>query len=412
VESVNNSSAGQAKFDEEVTSVNISQRVDLSSQINGERPRLQVDIAGIDQALEKLNDFLDDFHHGFLFNDGDRSCAALVHGSAGTGKTHVLNKVIETGWGKVHRIKRGIKPAAIPAIFKDAKLTQPSIIVIDDIEKLVSKDDSISESIADIIGEELDNLVQGCTTSIPNVLVVAATTDLSKIPDSLKKSGRFTTDILLPIPDAAARKAILRSKSPKINPDIIDETIEKLGDRTHAYTPEDLTKLLHRAIRLAEKRLRRITEAKKIFLEQDDIEQALLLVRPTAMHDITLQPPKVKWDEIGGQENVKQALRDAVETPLTVNHPFQGGHSHTDILIASRNNGVPGRVPKERPSPLRSTRLFKNPQRPSYGHGSWFQFFRCQRRRAPRYVRWAVRKGNPRDFRTSPSCKSKYHFLR
>jgi len=334
VDSVDTRPTGQAKFDKKTSSVKISTQTDqwFSSQVNGERPRLDsVNIAGIDQALEKLNDFLGDFHYGFQTSDGERSCAALVHGSAGTGKTHVLNKVISTGWGKVHRIERDIKPAAISIIFKNAKLAQPSIIVLDDLEELVSNEDSTSRSIAKAIGEELDNLVQGCTTSLPSVLVIAATTDFGKIPRSLKKSGRFTTDILLSIPDAAARKSILRSKSPKINPDIIDEAIEKLGDRTHAYTPEDLTALLNRTIRIAEKRWR-VTEAKNIFLEQDDIEQALLLVRPTAMHDITLQPPKVKWDEIGGQENVKEALREAVETPMTVNLPPEGGHSHTDIL--------------------------------------------------------------------------------
>lgn len=318
---------GQAKFDPKVSSAKITGLVEKFSDldINGiTPPRLQVaNIAGIDQALKKLNKFLNEFDSGFKFDDGKRSCAAIVHGSSGSGKTHLLNKIIGTGWGKIHRIKRVTKPDAIPAIFRDAKLAQPSIIVIDDFEKIVSKDDSTSESITDIIGAELDNLVQGCTYSLPRVLVVAATQDFSKIPMSLKQIGRFETDILLPIPDAAARKAIIRFKSPRINPEIKDDIIDKLGDRTHAYTPQDLIKLINEAYEIAEERLD-ISGAKVHFLEQDDVEQALLLIRPTAMHDITLQPPKVRWDEIGGQDEVKKALRRAVETPLRVSHFLLG----------------------------------------------------------------------------------------
>jgi AAA family ATPase len=314
VDSVDNRPTGQAKFDRKTSSVKISQRIDVSSHINGERPRLQVDIAGINQALNKLNDFLSHFDRDFSFPAVRVPGAVLISGGAGTGKTHMLNEIIATRWGKVHRIKKDIKPAVIPAIFKDAKLAQPSIIVIDDFEKLVGKDDSTAESYTDIIGEELDSLCQDSA----RVLVIAATTDLSKIPMPLKKRNRFVKDILLPIPDAAARKAIIRSESPSINPAIIEHTIENLGDRTHAYTPEDLLKLLDEAYMIADQRIH-TTNAEDRFLEQDDIEQALLLVRPTAMHDITLQPPKVRWDEIGGQEAVKEALRSAAETPLKVN---------------------------------------------------------------------------------------------
>ncbi|KFY30877.1 hypothetical protein V493_01589, partial [Pseudogymnoascus sp. VKM F-4281 (FW-2241)] len=54
-------------------------------------------------------------------------------------------------------------------------------------------------------------------------------------------------------------------------------------------------------------------------LTQPDLDLALLSVRPTAMHDITLRPPKVHWSDIGGQHALKRALRRAVETPLR--HP-------------------------------------------------------------------------------------------
>lgn len=140
---------------------------------------------------------------------------------------------------------------------------------------------------------------------------------------SLKSLSRFSTEIPLSIPDAAARKAILKSFAPPVTPETRNEVLEKLGDRTHAYTAKDLVMLLSTAGKLAEKDIDRTVEdwrSKEHFLSQANIEQALLLVRPTAMHDITLKPPSVRWDDIGGQESVKKALRRAIETPLKVNN--------------------------------------------------------------------------------------------
>ncbi len=106
-----------------------------------------------------------------------------------------------------------------------------------------------------------------------------------------------------------------------IDPNSRDELLDKLGDRTHAYTAEDLVSLLDTACEIAEEKLDAVTSATNEdthCLKPEDIDQALLLVRPTAMHDITLQPPSVRWEDIGGQDSVKNALRRAVETPLLV----------------------------------------------------------------------------------------------
>lgn len=328
VDSVNGTPLGHGTFDRKVTSVKISSSVLQPDQplTNGVLPRLKlVDIAGIDLALEKLNDFLRDFQRKSPIVQQRRSCGVLLHGSHGTGKTLIIDKIIGTGWGKVHRIKRDTKSAAIRSIFKEARQSQPSIIAIDNLEFLVSREDSVSETTAEVLEEELDGLVAGSPSILPRVLVVAATLNANRIPVSLRKAGRFREDILLPVPDAAARKQILKSLAPPLKPDGSQDILEKLGERTHAYTAEDLHNLLDEAYKVAIKKCRdnqksEDDDPETLEVGQDDIEQALLLVRPTAMHDITLQPPSVKWDEIGGQENVKEALRDAVETPLKVSH--------------------------------------------------------------------------------------------
>lgn len=322
VDSVNDQSTNLAEFEETSSVVKIAIQEDVNSRVS---KLAVVDLAGIDQALKKLNRFLSNFDRQFNFPQAQKSCAVLLHGGHGTGKTFILDKLIATSWGKVHRIKSDVKPAAIRSIFKEARLSQPSIIIIDELESIVSKDDSVSQNITQILGEELDNLVVGrVAKSLPRVLVAAATLNASNIPLSLKRRGRFKTDIALPIPDAVARKQILRSLAPPLPPDSSNDVLDRLGDRTHAYTAEDLLSLLDAAFDIAEDRMEAETEQEdgQYYLTQDDIEQALLVVRPTAMHDITLKPPSVKWDEIGGQDSVKKALRRAVETPLLVSYPF------------------------------------------------------------------------------------------
>ncbi|PQE17944.1 hypothetical protein CJF32_00008446 [Rutstroemia sp. NJR-2017a WRK4] len=324
VHSVNGSRSSVAKYNE-VSSIKITSAAALSGGATPtaiiEQKSLQlVDIAGIDQALGELNNFLSDFNRHFKFTKARRSPAVLLHGGRGTGKTFIVDKITNTAWGKVRKITRTTKPAEIQKTFKEAKLAQPSIIVIDDMDAIVTKDGTILQDVTEAICEGVEELTKDQPpTSLPRVLVVATTSDIGKIPMSLRKRGRFATDIMLPIPDAAARKAILKSSAPQISPETSDQILDDLGERTHAYTPEDLALLLDQAHITAEKRLEKSEQefsTPENFVIQEDIEHALLVVRPSAMHDITLRPPKVRWHEIGGQDKVKEAIQLALETPF------------------------------------------------------------------------------------------------
>jgi AAA family ATPase len=315
-----NGGSGQGRYYEKSSVTIVDRGLASEPQQNGISRRLEIaNIAGIDQALNKLNGFLNTFDRKFKFTKAKRSCAVLLHGGRGTGKTFILDKIAETGWGKVHNIDHTAKASTIRTVFKDAKLSQPSVIILDDFEEFVSKDDSLSRDITKVLGQELDYLVEDHpSNSLPRILVVAATRDPSSVPMSLKKIRRFETEIALPVPDATARKTILKFFDPPLRPEVKDEILDKFGDRTHAYTAEDLEKLLNAAYEVAESRMGEVeTESDvKYYLEPEDIEAALSIVRPTAMHDITLKPPSVRWNQIGGQDSVKKALRRAVEIPL------------------------------------------------------------------------------------------------
>jgi AAA family ATPase len=288
-----------------------------SETLDGHPPSLRVsNIAGIEQSLAKLNDFFEDFE----FNQAEpswskRSRGVILHGSRGTGKSLILKKISETGWGIVFHVKANTAASGLREIFKDATQSPCSIILIDELDLLVP-------NIGRTLCEEMDRLSaaesSGGGTS-PNIVVIAAASKLSDIPSSLRKRGRLNTEILIPVPAADARRRILKSLAPPDSPESLLQLLNELGDRTHAYTGEDLALLLDKACEIARRRLREAQANSlptKPTLLKEDLDDALLAVRPSAMHDITLQPPKVRWGEIGGQHEIKKALRRAVETPL------------------------------------------------------------------------------------------------
>lgn len=293
---------------------------------DGPRPNLEVrGIAGVDLALKKLNDFLAEFNaiEKPEPNWGQRACGLLLHGANGVGKSLILDKVAACGWGKVFRIETDTKVASIRDCFKEARLSAPSIILIDDLDQLASSEANKLSLACKALSEEMDRI--STDSPQPKIVILAATTSLPAVPRQLRKRGRFTTDILLSIPDIDARKAILRSLAPKDLPIHILDLLAKLGERTHAYTPEDLALLLDAACSISRRRHRlegeetAETEDSASDLIPADIDAALLVVRPSAMHDVTLQPPKIRWSEIGGQHGIKAALQRAVEVPMK--HP-------------------------------------------------------------------------------------------
>lgn len=298
------------RFDES-SAVKITNEV-ITPQPEGPRPLLQVaNIEGIDRALLQLNRFLAKFERAPWARN---SCGVLLHGAQGTGKTMLLDQVCRTGWGKVFRVDAQIRPSALRELFKSARHSEPSIIAIDNIESVVSKENNKSYEFELALGEEMDNLIIKDSSEElppPRVVVVATTSTLNDMPASLRKPGRFTKDVMLPVPDIDARKKILKSLVPDAN-EAETAVLDRIGERTYAYTPQDLVLLLCEAYDIAGER----TQEKGLI--QEDFDEALLHVRPTAMHDVSLQPPKVRWEEIGGQEHIKKALRRALEAPLRV----------------------------------------------------------------------------------------------
>ncbi|KAI0380035.1 AAA-domain-containing protein [Hypomontagnella monticulosa] len=314
VTSVNGRTNNVAKYAPGSTVVEFS-----NDDVNKTGGKLEVSsLPGMGRQIDELNEFFNDFDVEFEgYTTPTYSCGIVVHGSHGTGKSMLLDHIAATNWGRVVRIVYNDKPSTIQTYFKTAiEQRSPTIILIDDITKLIGKEQSSRQVMIENIGEGLDALANKARqqNTRPHVLVVATCLDfLNDIPLALQRPGRFEEHIALPVPDAKGRKEIIHFHKPTFASDVLDQYVSDLGDRTHAYTGADLRKVLYRATKAWRKRVGSPSKAHP--LTWDDVVKGLQEVRPTAMHDINLKPPTVRWSDIGGYEDVKVALQRVLRHP-------------------------------------------------------------------------------------------------
>lgn len=269
----------------------------------------------------------------------------LLYGPPGTGKTLLLKAIASEIDAKCFVLNgsvmgkyMGESEAAVRKVFAEARKNQPAIVFIDEVDSLAPKrgagDGSEGRVVATLL-TEMDGMDYVSEDGSPvKVVVVAATNRPNAIDEALRRPGRFDREIEIGIPDVDSRREILallmrelpfkgaegRGK---------EEFVKALAGRTHGFVGADLGALVRTGFTIGLERLGigRLQESgdgkenrdeEEVVLQEEDIEAALKDVRPTAMREIFLEPPKVRWSDIGGQEEVKQRLREAVEWPLTV----------------------------------------------------------------------------------------------
>ncbi|KAH7035567.1 P-loop containing nucleoside triphosphate hydrolase protein [Microdochium trichocladiopsis] len=314
--SINSATDGVAKFHPIETVVEFAGEDEASAAT----ARLQISsVPGLQRQVDELNWLFEDFNTDY--EDATiplQPYGIVIHGSRGTGKSLLLDRIASSKWGRVVRLDEESKAPAVRDHFKTAvESRSPTTILIDDIGELIGKGKTSQKAFVAALAQGLDDLAARAhqTRTKPKVLVVATCLDyITDIPEELQRENRFREHISLPVPDATGRKEILASWSPPFNQETFDSQIAALGDRTHAYTAADLSKLLYRAARATRHR----TGGRKVHISEADVKQALREVQPSAMHDINLKPPTVRWSDIGGYNDVKLALQRVLQRPANM----------------------------------------------------------------------------------------------
>ncbi|KAJ5144766.1 ATPase [Penicillium atrosanguineum] len=295
---------------------------------------------GLSRQIEDINESLSDFNidprKPNMPSFYEHSRGILLYGPKGTGKTALLEQIEKAGWKQVLKIGtsslgRSINESEskIRNVFQEAARSKPSVIIIDQLDFVAPKRTSLeSQSLASVLCENLDAIRSA------SILVVAATRHPNNVDDALRTPHRFGAEIELQVPTAQDRAEILRAIRGPVSAGLTDELVEYLAEKTHGYVGADLFALLQLICRKA--RQRQLLEQDStpqcsdlsteiennrhvsvdLVIQETDIMSSLQEIRPTAMREVFLETPKVRWTDIGGQHEVKKRLQQAVERPL------------------------------------------------------------------------------------------------
>ena len=295
-------------------------------------------VGGLDRQIKHLNDIVAMYSPSYDSTSNvpaffrPRQGGILLYGARGTGKSTLLRKVSEAGWQKVFHIdhatttSRAVESeAVITRIFSDALRFQPSVIIMDTLESIAYKQESPSSGKAFCIGQVLSRQLERLENT--RTLAIGSCRSLTDIYQDLRGVGRFELEFEIPIPDSMSRAEILKVLS-GIPKDSIQPTLDGIAIRTHGFVGADLRKLLGQAVKIRAIR-DQVADPDHIGIQnvlpdvllddmKADFEGALLRVRPTAMQEVFVETPNVRWSDIGGQHGVKEELEEAVIWPIKV----------------------------------------------------------------------------------------------
>jgi transitional endoplasmic reticulum ATPase len=293
------------------------------------------DIGGLKDEIQKIREMVElPLRHPELFErlGIEAPKGVLLYGPPGTGKTLLAKAVanetnahfISISGPEIMSKFYGESEARLREIFKEAKEKSPTIIFIDEIDSIAPKREEVTGEVERRVVSQLLSLMDGLEGR-GKVVVIAATNRPNAIDPALRRPGRFDREIEIKVPDKRGRLEILQIHTRHM-PLTSDVDVERLSTVTHGYVGADLEYLCKEA---AMKTLRRnlpeikLDEEKippetlnKLQVSMSDFEEALREITPSAMREVYLETPEVRWTEIGGLDQVKKELQEAVEWPM------------------------------------------------------------------------------------------------
>lgn len=286
----------------------------------------------------------------------DAPKGVLLHGPPGCGKTLIARSIANeteanffsvSGPEIVHKFY-GESEAHLRKIFAEASAKGPSIVFLDEIDAIAPQREKVVGDVEKRVVAQLLALMDGLNKR-QNLIVIAATNIPNALDPALRRPGRFDREIAIPIPDKNGRLEILEIHSRGM-PLATDVNMPHLAEITHGFVGADLEALCREAAMIC---LRRILpdidfamagipyeQLAKLEVGMADFTTALREVEPSAIREVFVEVPDVKWEDVGGHGELKSRLIEAVEWPLKFPEVFieAGAKPPKGILLA----GPPG----------------------------------------------------------------------
>lgn len=297
------------------------------------------DIGGLEDEITKIREMVElPLKHPEIFTalGIEAPKGVLLHGPPGTGKTLLAKAVANETQSNFILINGpeimskyyGQSEENLRKKFEDAEKNAPSIIFIDELDAIAPKREDSKGEVERRVVAQLLTLMDGLK-SRGKVVVIAATNIPNQLDPALRRPGRFDREVEIGVPRKKGRATILKIHT-RFMPLAKDVKIDEIADITYGFVGADLSALAKEAAMIVLRRLlpdmtlnneesipKEILE--KLIIRHIDFMDALKVVRPSAMREVRVEIPNIRWEDIGGLDSVKQELRETVEWPLT--HP-------------------------------------------------------------------------------------------
>jgi len=337
---VADASPKEAVIISENTEIQVSQKaVEVSEDSSAVPDVTYEDIGGLDEEIKKMREMVElPLRHPEVFQrlGVEPPKGVLLHGPPGTGKTLLAKAVSAESEANFILINGpeiidkfyGESEKKIRKIFEEASEKSPSIIFIDEIDAIAPKREETRGEVERRVVAQLLAMMDGLQDR-GQVVVIGATNRPNAIDPALRRPGRFDREIVIGVPDKKGRLQVLKIHTRNM-PLTKDVDLEELASITHGFVGADLSALAKEAamsvlrrilpqLKLKEKEPIPQEVLDKLKITQKDFKEALKLVRPSAMREVLVEKPNVKWEDVGGLKGIKQELNEAIEWPLK--HP-------------------------------------------------------------------------------------------
>ncbi|RIA44559.1 transitional endoplasmic reticulum ATPase [Hephaestia caeni] len=293
------------------------------------------DIGGMSHTIDQLREMVElPLRYPELFQrlGVDPPKGVLLHGPPGTGKTRLARAVANESAAEFFLINGpeimgsayGESEQRLRSVFEEAAKAAPSIVFIDEIDSIAPKRDRVQGEAEKRLVAQLLTLMDGLEARA-NLVVIAATNRPDAIDEALRRPGRFDREIIIGVPDERGRKEILgiHTRGMPLG-DKVD--LNELARTTYGFVGADLAALTREAAIEAVRRIMPRLNLEEgtippevlddLSVTREDFMEALKRIQPSAMREVMVQAPEVRWEDIGGLDQAQERLKEGVELPL------------------------------------------------------------------------------------------------